>query len=117
MTAKTNPYPDVRLPAGAELAPNDGWATWNNACRVFRGAERCVLNGAAEVVAEVRAHGVQLPDGSVDNGEDAPTIDLYLRIGELDSADALRLADVLVECVAEVDGWIAGSHATEPGAR
>ncbi len=103
-TEATRSRPDVPLPAGA-TTDDDGWEFWNNECRVFRGAERTVLNGAAEVGAEVRTCGLQLPDGSVDNGEDAPTIDLYLHIGELDGDQARDLARVLLEAASELDRW------------
>jgi hypothetical protein len=74
---------------------------------MFRGPDRVVLKGAAEIVAEVRATGMQVPDGSVDNGEDAPTIDIYMAIpGDLTSAQVRELAAVLLEAAAQVDGWV-----------
>jgi hypothetical protein len=104
-TTTTNPFPDVPLPAGAVAEP-DGWAFWDNECRIFHGVDRVVLNGAAEIIAEVRTTGMQLPDGSVDNEEDAPTIDIYMAIaGDLTSAQVRELAAVLLEAAAEVGGW------------
>ncbi|WP_131829103.1 hypothetical protein [Mycobacterium numidiamassiliense] len=65
-----------------------------------------MLNGAAEVIAEVRTSGMQLPDGSVDNGEDEPRIDICPYIGEgLTSEQARKLASVLLDAAAEVDAW------------
>jgi hypothetical protein len=46
----TNLCPGVALPAGA-FAADDAWAFWNNECRSIHGAERVVLNGAAEVIS------------------------------------------------------------------
>jgi hypothetical protein len=105
MTTTTNPRPDVRLPAGA-VADDDAWALWDNECRMFRGTDRVVLNGAAEIIAEVRTTGMQLPNGSVDNGEDAPTIDIYMAIaGDLNSDEVRELASALVEAADEIDAW------------
>jgi hypothetical protein len=106
MTTTTNPVPDVPLPAGA-VADDGAWALWDNECRMFRGPDRVVLKGAAEIVAEVRTTGMQVPDGNVDNGEDAPTIDIYMAIpGDLTSAQVRELAAVLLEAAAQVDGWV-----------
>jgi hypothetical protein len=105
-TTTTNPFPDVPLPAGA-VVDDDAWALWDNECRMFRGPDRVVLNGAAEIVAEVRTTGMQLPDGSVDNGEDAPTIDIYMSIpGDLGSAEVRKLAAMLLEAADQIDGWV-----------
>jgi len=105
MTATTDARPDVPLPAGA-VADDDAWAFWDNECRFFRGADRVVLNGAAEVIAEVRTSGMQLPDGSIDNGEDEPRIDIHTYIGEgLTSAQSRELASILLEAAAEIDAW------------
>jgi hypothetical protein len=107
MTTTTNPYPDVPLPAGA-IADDDAWTLWENEARVFHGPDRVVLNGAAEVIAEVRTTGVQYADGSVDNGEDPPTIDICLNLpGDLTAAEARELAAALLEAAAELDGWAA----------
>jgi hypothetical protein len=64
MPTTTTSRPDVPLPDGA-VADDDAWAFWDNERRIFRGADRVVLNGAAEVIAEVRTCGLQLPDGNV----------------------------------------------------
>lgn len=94
----------ISLPAGAE-AGDDAWYQFNYECRVFRGRERVVLNGAAEVVAEVRTTGVQYPDGSIDTGEDAPTIDISVTTEELTGSEAIELAAALVDAAAELLGW------------
>jgi hypothetical protein len=106
-TTTTNPLPDVPLPAGAvAVADDDACALWDNGCRMFRGPDRVVLNGAAEIIAEVRTTGMQLPDGSVDNAEDAPTIDICLSTpGDLTSGKARELAATLVAAADELDGW------------
>jgi hypothetical protein len=108
-TTTTSPYPDVPLPAGAIADDNaNDWASWDNECRVFRGADRFVLNGAAEVIAEVRTCGLQYPDGSIDNSEEPPSIDINMYIGDdLTSAQARKLALVLLEAADQVDGWVA----------
>jgi hypothetical protein len=50
---------------------------------------------------------MQLPDGSVDNVEDAPTIDIYMAIGgDLTSAQVRELVATLIEAVDEIDGWV-----------
>jgi hypothetical protein len=108
MTANTttSPYPDIPLPAGA-VADDDAWALWDNECRMFRGPDRVVLNGAAEIIAEVRTTGMQLPDGSVDNGEDAPTIDIYMEGGgDLTSEQVRELAAIFLEAADQIDGWV-----------
>jgi hypothetical protein len=89
VTTATNPRPDVSLPAGA-VADDDAWAFWDKEFRFFRGVDRVVLNAAAEV----RTCGMQLPDGTVDVGEDAPSIDVSSMVpdGGLTSAQALKLA-------------------------
>jgi hypothetical protein len=103
----TNPRPDVPLPAGA-VADDDAWALCDNECRMFRGPDRVVLNGAAEIIAEVRTTGMQLSDGSVDNGEDAPTIHIYVALGgDLSSEQVRKLATTLIEAADEIDRWAA----------
>ncbi|ORA99832.1 hypothetical protein BST30_23690 [Mycobacterium mantenii] len=107
MTTTPSPRPTVPLPDGA-TSDADDWAFWDNECRCFRGPERVVLNGAAEVIAEVRTVGVQLGDGRVDNGEDAPTIDVCLRGSELSPDEAQDLALALLNAAAEARGWVRG---------
>jgi hypothetical protein len=100
--------PDVPLPAGA-TAEDDAWALWDNESRIFRCADRVVLNGAFEVIAEVRTCGVQYLDGSVDNAEDPPTIDICMTLGlheGLSSDAARKLAAVLLEAAAEAEQWV-----------
>ncbi|WP_407689722.1 hypothetical protein [Mycobacterium sp. HUMS_1102779] len=108
MSTSTNPRPEVALPPGA-VTDDDAWASWDNECRCFRGPDRAVLNGAAEVIAEVRTCGVQLADGSVDNGQDAPTIDVHFHHGsELSADQAQELARALLNAAAEVQRWVRG---------
>jgi hypothetical protein len=99
---RDHPSPDVPLPAGA-TAEDDAWATWENESRIFRGPDRVVLNGAAEV----RTCGVQYLDGSVDDGEDPPGVDICTFIdGDLRSEHVRKIAAVLIDAADEIDGWV-----------
>jgi hypothetical protein len=107
VTTATNPQPNVALPAGA--IDSESWAFWDNDFRTFHGADRFVLNGAGEVIAEVRTSGVQLPNGSVDNVEDAPTIDVCIcDASDLSADQAQDVALALLNAAADVRRWVRG---------
>jgi hypothetical protein len=95
----------IPLPAGATPS-GDGWAFWDNKFRMFRGAERVVLDDAGEKVAEVETGGTQLPSGCVDTAECPPTIDVYVMSDDgLTAVQALALAAHLVSAAVETNGW------------
>lgn len=100
-----SPFPDVALPPGADSAST--WEDWDMAFRLFYGASRLVPDATGATIAEVRAVGIQLRDGSVAvHGSDAPSIDVYTYTDSgLTAAQARELAVALLQAAAELDGW------------
>ena len=56
----------------------------------------------------MRTSGVRLPDGTVDDGEDAPGIDIYMNLGDdITAPQARQLARVLMAAADELDVCVA----------
>ncbi len=108
----TDQRPSAPLPADTHVLCD--WAETDNAYRIFSTYSRLI---DAESRVLVSATAVQLPDGSIHDGDDEYDIPRVF-IDELDdqgcSCDRLtitrrsagKLAAALLELVAELDGWV-----------
>lgn len=97
----TTPVP---LPAGAVSA--EGWQP--EGLRVFEGEERHIGESI-----KVWTHGIQHIDGRIDEGAiEAPLISVDGITWEdgISSANARRLADLLVMAADEIDRWTQGTE-------
>lgn len=99
--------PDVPLPAGAVYGDLD-WSDWDGyVFRGIHGSDRVVVDDKGKTVAWLRTTALQLPDGSVAaDGEEYPTVDIYLPGSEFGSAQARELAGVLLQAADELDRWV-----------
>ncbi|WP_131829121.1 hypothetical protein [Mycobacterium numidiamassiliense] len=105
MTTATTQQPDIPLPAGA-MADAESWGFWDNQFRIFHGADRVVSDPAGNKVAEVQTGGIQFPDGSIDQIECPPRVDVYVHADDGLTADQAReLALLLALTADEVDRW------------
>ena len=105
-SAPTNPYPDIAPPPNTE--PNeDGWAAWDNQCRIIHGPTRTVMKDVF-----VQATAIQLPDGSLEHddgqGGEAPSVTVCCDWSEnLTVPQARELAAAITAAADEIDAWTA----------
>ncbi len=100
---------DVAPPAGADLVGR--WEDTTDGQQPYRsvfGRDRLVTDSEVRVYA----FAIQLADGSTDLFADPGGVNVAygesIGLGQLNSDQARELAAALLECAAELDGWVAG---------
>ncbi|MGU3652522.1 hypothetical protein [Mycolicibacterium sp. A43C] len=99
----------VAIPPGAVPGDEDDWKNWNYEYRVVSSADYAV----AGTDVEIHASGLQLPDGTVDDGtgpaDEAPKVWIN-NAYDLTPTQAREMAAHLCRLAGVVDRWSSTSH-------